>query len=280
MEFREIQPYVRYAHYIPIDVNQKYDATIPYDNRMFYMYKGAGEIMVENNVFSMQEGDVLVVPSGTEYQIMSVRNRCTFIAINFDYTQSHYDKKAPVPPARIWAYNPSMLLEKSYFTDAEDFNGVVFIKGMDKLSVRFMRVEREYTNKLRFYEQIISKIIAEILLECARNLYGEKYNSNKEITNIVIAYINENFYMPITNQLIGKEFNLHPNYISNLIKVSTGMPLHQYLINTRVSKSVELLSQGRYSISEIAERCGFCDIYHYSKAFKKIMGISPSKYLQ
>ena len=147
------------------------------------------------------------------------------------------------------------------------------------MSARLIKLEQEFSHKLLYFENIISKLFAEILYECARSIHNEIHNSNREISKIVIEYINENFDKPLSNKYIGQEFNLHPNYVSGLVKAATGMPMHQYIIIKRVSNSVDMLNTKRYTINEIAKRCGFCDIYHYSKTFKRIMGVSPSMFL-
>jgi AraC-like DNA-binding protein len=38
-----------------------------------------------------------------------------------------------------------------------------------------------------------------------------------------------------------------------------------------------MLKSGHFTVSEIALKCGFADIFSFSKAFKKHYGISPSK---
>ena len=123
-----------------------------------------------------------------------------------------------------------------------------------------------------------SKVFAEILIECARTVYTQRFKGNGETISSIMSYVNENYHQNLTNQKIGEVFNLHPNYISSLIKIFTGMPLHQYLMHIRISRSIEMLETKAYSINEIAEKCGFCSIYHYSKTFRKLMGIPPSKY--
>ena len=57
------------------------------------------------------------------------------------------------------------------------------------------------------------------------------------------------------------------------------MTLHKYLIYLRINKSIEYLQSGLYNITEVAELTGYKDIKHFSKSFKKVMGIAPSAYL-
>ena len=42
--------------------------------------------------------------------------------------------------------------------------------------------------------------------------------------------------------------------------------------------AAELLESGSFSIGEISARVGFCDTYHFSHYFKKIMGVAPSAF--
>lgn len=44
--------------------------------------------------------------------------------------------------------------------------------------------------------------------------------------------------------------------------------------------ATEMLETGVFSIGEIAEKCGFYDIYHFSKYFKSIMKVTPSNFMK
>jgi AraC-like DNA-binding protein len=56
----------------------------------------------------------------------------------------------------------------------------------------------------------------------------------------------------------------------------TGMPPAKFAMTKRLAKSAEMLRDGRAEIAEIAEICGFYDIYHFSKMFKKQYGLPPA----
>lgn len=279
MELSNIRPFIRYIHYLTITADENRAVTIPYDNRLFYMYRGTGEIKISGLIYHVEENDVLIIPSGTEYQLLPSEKDYTYIGVNFDYTQAHSDKQIPIPPAETKIYNSALKLESINFIDVHKLNEIVHIKHINRIGGKLVQMEREYTNKLLYFESIISNLLSEILLECTRILSQSNNDKNRELTHSIIRYIQENYSKPLSNETIGRAFSLHPNYINGIIKASTGMSLHQYLIHTRVSYSVELLIGNRHSISEISELCGFCDVYHYSKVFKKIMGIAPSKYI-
>jgi len=52
----------------------------------------------------------------------------------------------------------------------------------------------------------------------------------------------------------------------------------QYLMDHRLKQAAGLLLQGSLTLSQIAERCGFCDEFHLSHNFKRGYGVSPRDY--
>lgn len=51
-----------------------------------------------------------------------------------------------------------------------------------------------------------------------------------------------------------------------------------YLRRKKLDRSLELLNLNHLKFKEIAEKCGFTDVSHFSKTFKKEYKISPMKY--
>ena len=51
----------------------------------------------------------------------------------------------------------------------------------------------------------------------------------------------------------------------------------EYINNVRISAAETLLRETDMSVSEIAERVGYSDVYYFSKTFKRLVGCSPSK---
>lgn len=77
---------------------------------------------------------------------------------------------------------------------------------------------------------------------------------------------------------------LNYDYVRKLFKKETGVTPHEYLISKRMERARELLSgrltnrYSNYSVSQIAELCGFSEPLYFSRVFKKRYGVSPSEY--
>ena len=67
-------------------------------------------------------------------------------------------------------------------------------------------------------------------------------------------------------------------YLIRKFKNSIGMTPHQFCIQNRIRKSQGLLDAER-TVGEISAEMGFYDQSHFDKAFRKIVGISPSEYI-
>ncbi len=277
MKLQDITPFVRYAHFLPIDKNG-YELGVPFDNRLFFVFSGESKIEADGKVFELVEGDAIIIPSGVGYKLAPPESAVTYLAVNFDYTRSSDDKQVPVPPLYSSDFSSDMRFESILFSDTEELNSVLYIKNMRDLSRLIISIEEEYSQRLLGYDGIISGMMTEAIIKCVRTARNQRLGKRDETTKSIIAYIKEHLTAPLTNKSLAAMFNLHPNYLSTLIKDYTGMPLHQYVFHLRISNALLLLTSSRRQISEIARLCGFTDVYQFSKAFKKTIGVSPSKY--
>lgn len=277
MKLQDISPFVRYVHFLPIDKNG-YELGIPFDNRLFFVFSGESKIEAEGRVFELVEGDAIIIPSGIGYKLSPPKSTATYLAVNFDYTRSSDDKQVPVPPLYSSGFSSDMRFESISFSDAEELNSVLHIKDMRDLTSLVVSMEQEFSQRLLGFDGIISGMMTEAIVKCVRTARNQRLGKKDETTKSIIAYIKEHLSSELTNKSLAAMFNLHPNYLSAIIKDYTGMPLHQYVFHLRISKALLLLTSSRRQISEIARLCGFADVYHFSKAFKKSIGVSPSKY--
>lgn len=61
---------------------------------------------------------------------------------------------------------------------------------------------------------------------------------------------------------------------------STGETPHRYVVGRRVDRAKQLLSRSEDSITDVALSCGYGSIQHFSTAFRRETGVSPSRYRQ
>ena len=75
------------------------------------------------------------------------------------------------------------------------------------------------------------------------------------------------------------EFGINSDYLRQCFKIDTGFTPLEYLTKLRIDQAKRyLLYDKHYSISEIANLCGFVDPYYFSRCFKKHTTHSPKEY--
>ncbi|WP_135546518.1 AraC family transcriptional regulator [Paenibacillus cymbidii] len=96
--------------------------------------------------------------------------------------------------------------------------------------------------------------------------------------NWITSYVSFRLDEPLTVADLAERANLSPSRFSALFKREFGLPPHRYLLRLRIDHACELLSAGDLPLDRIAAYCGFADIHHFSKAFKRAVGRSPGAY--
>jgi AraC-like DNA-binding protein len=51
-----------------------------------------------------------------------------------------------------------------------------------------------------------------------------------------------------------------------------------YRVRKRIDRACDLLHRPEATICSVAEACGFCDEFHFSKRFKQLVGLSPTEF--
>lgn len=81
-----------------------------------------------------------------------------------------------------------------------------------------------------------------------------------------------------TVQDIAEQLHLTPNYLSSLLKVSTGQSTQQHIHNKLIEKAKVKLSTTDLSVSEIAYELGFEHPASFNKLFKQKTDLSPTAF--
>lgn len=95
-----------------------------------------------------------------------------------------------------------------------------------------------------------------------------------------LDFMRENLSSNITIAVIADTVGLSANHFSQCFKEVLGVTPHQWLMQTRLERAMELLVNPALSLSEISRRCGFFDQSHFCKAFIRHTGIKPTAWRQ
>lgn len=66
-----------------------------------------------------------------------------------------------------------------------------------------------------------------------------------------------------------------PSQVRRLFRKHLRISPHQWLLRERLTKAQTLIADSGMSIAQVAHVCGFCDVYHFSREFKRSVGTAP-----
>ncbi len=119
----------------------------------------------------------------------------------------------------------------------------------------------------------IYKLLSEICQKQKRRSAKNKY----ACINAGIQLLEQNSDLKISE--IAKICGVSECYFRRLFLEYSGLSPMDFKQHYRIEKAKQLLcSDEELTVSEIAEELGFTDVYHFSKTFKKFIGVSPCQY--
>ncbi|MGY5353720.1 helix-turn-helix transcriptional regulator [Wenyingzhuangia sp. IMCC45467] len=110
-----------------------------------------------------------------------------------------------------------------------------------------------------------------------KELNTEKINNTDDKIANIKTYIKEHYTEPLSLQLLAKKFGTNEFTLKKNFKDFYGTTVFGYINDLKMEKSKKLLIQNKLSIGEVSEKIGYKNPQHFSTAFKKKYGVSPSK---
>ncbi|KGX92077.1 hypothetical protein N781_03020 [Pontibacillus halophilus JSM 076056 = DSM 19796] len=125
--------------------------------------------------------------------------------------------------------------------------------------------------------------LAEALKEVFKNILHHlkvKRNVGRR-THILeaVEYIQTHFHHEdISLQSVADRVQMSPAYFSMEFKKEMGITFKQYVTQKRMNRARQLLEDPTYKTYEVAFAIGYGDYPHFTKTFKKCMGLTPTEY--
>lgn len=128
-------------------------------------------------------------------------------------------------------------------------------------------------NKKELHEEFSQRLymLREELLAARQGKYKDPMEEAK-------SYIDTHLSVEVSLKEVADMVGLHPTYFSGLFRKMTGQTFISYRIQKRMEKACELLAVPHLRTVDIAVSVGYEDYPHFTKTFKKLIGMSPSEY--
>ena len=244
----------------------------------FYVYEGTCIHEIGGIRKTLRMGDFCIIPPGVSHSI-SVQD--SSVIINMIMSSGVIDNTFKNPT--YYKNNPlsDFFLKNMFFSSSNSF--LTFHTGNDReLKELLLQMMLESANKYREYDAILYScfgIFFAKLLRYYEDTVEVNGGSTKKETFAyeVNKYIQEH-HQNITLDKVAEYFSYTPEYLSRLIKQTTGKKFSDIVLESRMRHAVSLLKSTNLTVHEISWQTGYENTENFIRAFKKIYKKTPTEY--
>lgn len=140
------------------------------------------------------------------------------------------------------------------------------------------RIHRERSYRPEGFEEKCALILSEAVIDIYRSYKESSGPRVKTQLDAVRGRVMETYMEDWTVQEMATLAGYSASRFSAVYKQTYGTSPIEDLIRTRIENAKQLLRYSGARISEIADTVGFSSLYYFSRAFKKLVCLSPSEY--
>jgi len=267
---------------VNLDSRWNYQNVISPYNRIYYIDQGEGELSGSGEVTKLEPGFLYIIPSFTLCN-MKCDNQLGQYFVQFFEDSSD--------GISLFAHHRTILRVEATALDLQLFNRLLEInpgRGINRSDNPkvyekdvFYKEYQELNNLQNLATSMETQGILWLLTArfLSPNVLSEQ---DAQMIPVKLAetldYIELNMHAELSVNFLASRINQHPDYFSRQFKAYTGTRPVNYINKKRVERAQYLMATTRMSYSEISIQTGFSDLSYFSKAFKKLTGMSPRDY--
>jgi len=135
--------------------------------------------------------------------------------------------------------------------------------------------QQAYRLKLELF---LINLIREINEQNPEEVFTSRKDFDNNLFERISKYLADNIYSSISLDDMQNKFSYSKAFLCKFFKKKSGLTIVSYYNDLKIKESAELLKDRSYSVAQVSEKLNFTSRYYFAKAFKKVMGMSPSEY--
>ena len=232
-----------------------------------YVDRGTLFTTVEGKRYELKEKELMIYGPGQFHtQDIPEGCSCSYVTIIFDMETVVYDEEST---------HYELLLNKVFGYDKKIYTLI-------KTFVTESTSQIPYMNSLMLcllQETIIRLLQSEFIgKKNDRPVTGARQHYQDELLEKILAYIDETIYEPLSIAELCQKFSMSRSSLQILFKENMDISPKKYINEMKLEKSLQMICENKYTISEIALMLGFNSIHYFSRAFTQKYHMAPSEY--
>ncbi|HEY8609050.1 MAG TPA: AraC family transcriptional regulator [Noviherbaspirillum sp.] len=91
-------------------------------------------------------------------------------------------------------------------------------------------------------------------------------------------FIDDRLEQPLTLGMLAEQACMSEFHLARMFRMSFGMAPYAWIAARRIDRACGLLKHTALPLQQVADRCGYADLSHFSHRFRAATGVPPSRY--
>ncbi len=248
-------------------------------NELFIILSGQAIHRIGRGSQPIEKGDVFLIKNKELEH--SFENPKHLELYNFMFDDSFLED-APLDLFQLEGYQTLFVLEP-FFVGKSSYQNKLKLNVNNTSGIFDLarRIFMEYSDKKPGYMTLTKALFTELLVVICRELSNKKCDSSGyKLVNFgkAVSYMESNFDQQVTIKEMARIAALSQRQFIRKFKACYKETPLNYLIKLRIKYAKELLKDQPDNIKDVAYLSGFTDPNYFSRRFKELEGVSPSKF--
>ena len=121
-------------------------------------------------------------------------------------------------------------------------------------------------------------VIRQCALPTDTRFHASSRSRGARVVNSAITYVEQNLHNKITQTEVAERCGVSCCQFSRIFKQVHGTTFQEYVLRRRMGQAIRLLQNPSASITDVCYTVGFNDQSHFTRIFRRYIGVSPSAY--
>lgn len=173
-------------------------------------------------------------------------------------------------------------LKNFLYTELDIFGQVLHSARPHSLQQTFEELTNYGIERNLWSNKICTHLLRLLALKMAESAIRSENFSGTAYTNYLrcLSLLNQNYLKYKSLDDLADACSIDTSYLCKLFKKFNHQSPYQYSLRLSMNHAADILLQKNYQIQEVAEIMMYQDPLHFSRTFKKVMGLSPRDFIK
>lgn len=245
---------------------------------MVYIDYGNVKVISDDKEYYVSSGEGFLHAPDEFHNILSVGDFASAFIISFD---CDCNELSEIQSRLLKFYaRESQIVKLIYAVGQEVFEGPYDIFDQQKLKMKEDMSYGGFQELKNLMERLLILLIRDSRIKGAvpERYLNKDFANERMIVDKVIGIILSSVYDKVTLDNICSQLSFSKSYILKIFKKRMGCSVMEYYNQMKIKEAKRLISEDRYTYTQIARLLNFSSVHHFSNSFKQITNMTPSGY--